>query len=258
MDDSILLVIPHYRDTDRLDPFLCDLLRVLPSTFAVLISDDGSGPEHVERLKQLTVKRRREFGSREDGARLLDPIAAPANRGKGAAVHAGWQTANEQVELLAFADSDGAVGATEILRAAEHFIERADTVDALIGSRIKILGRRIERRLSRHLSGRIFATLVSTVTGLPVYDSQCGFKMLKRQAYLAISPYAQSSGFAFDVELLLLLRHFGFAVEEFPVDWQDVRGSKVSFLRDPALMLADVIRSRRRVHVIAAPDRRKE
>jgi dolichyl-phosphate beta-glucosyltransferase len=54
-------------------------------------------------------------------------------------------------------------------------------------------------------------------------------------------------GFTFDVELCLLLRHCGFAVQEFPVDWEDVAGSKVKLVRDSVRMACDVIEIRRRV-----------
>jgi hypothetical protein len=57
----------------------------------------------------------------------------------------------------------------------------------------------------------------------------------------------RSHGFAFDVELLLLAEKYGYQIEEFPVDWRDVLGGKVSLLRDPLPMLVDVWRERERV-----------
>jgi dolichyl-phosphate beta-glucosyltransferase len=117
----------------------------------------------------------------------------------------------------------------------------------LFANRVKMLGRRVERSLTRHLSGRVFATLVSNVGRVPAYDTQCGLKMLGVEAYGRIRPHQRTVGFAFDVELCLLLLRFGLRVVEFPVDWRDVPGSKVRLLRDSWRMAWEVFRIRRRV-----------
>lgn len=238
-----LLVIPHFRDTSRLGPFLEELDAVLPSHFAVLVSDDGSGQEEVARLCSLLSRKRRSI--RPDGPILLDPLLHERNTGKGGAVVRGWET-GEGYSLLAFADADGAVSASEILRAEQYFRSQSD-YDVLLGSRIKMLGRSIRRNPVRHVSGRVFATLVSAVSGLPAYDTQCGFKILTRRAFECVRPHMVSTGFAFDVELCLLLLKTGNSVIEFPLDWSDVPGSKLNLLRDSIKMTVEVFRIRRRV-----------
>jgi dolichyl-phosphate beta-glucosyltransferase len=143
------------------------------------------------------------------------------------------------------------VCAKEILRAEESFRDECDKgFSALFGSRVKMLGRTVERSLKRHLSGRIFATLVSNLGGVPAYDTQCGLKFLKADAYRKIAPFMQCQSFAFDVELCLLLRKFGCPILEFPVDWSDIPGSKVRLVRDGLRMALEVIRIRRRVDAI--------
>lgn len=250
MNPRILLVIPHYRDTRRLRSFLDGLLNRLDENFAILVSDDGSGEADFSRLKELiSSERERLAGSPGGKPVLLDPLTARKHRGKGAAVYAGWRTATH--EIVAFADADGAVSPAEILRAADYFFQNSDRLDLLAGSRIKMLGRKVRRRLARHLCGRVFATLVSAITGLHhVYDSQCGLKLMKREVFFAIQPHCQSSGFAFDVEMLLWTKKLGYRMEEFPVDWMDVNGSKVSVLRNFLPMLLDLTRTRRRVRKI--------
>jgi hypothetical protein len=110
-----------------------------------------------------------------------------------------------------------------------------------------MLGRIVERSLKRHLSGRVFATLVSIVGRVPAYDTQCGLKILRRSAFEKIRPHQQTIGFAFDVELCLLLRKFGCRIIEFPVDWSDIPGSKVNLLRDSTRMAREVFKIRHRV-----------
>jgi dolichyl-phosphate beta-glucosyltransferase len=73
---------------------------------------------------------------------------------------------------------------------------------------------------------------------------------LRREAFTQIAPYMKTPGFAFDVELCLLLQKFGFHTIEFPVDWSDIPGSKVRLVRDGLRMAVEVIRIRRRVDAI--------
>jgi dolichyl-phosphate beta-glucosyltransferase len=137
--------------------------------------------------------------------------------------------------------------AREILRAEEHMRSPGCAADALFAGRFKMLGRRVDRTLRRHLAGRVFATLVSELSHVPIYDSQCGLKILRNAALRTVYPHLSEEGFAFDVELLLLLIKAGMTVEEFPVDWDDVPGSKVSLLRDSWRMARQVISINRRL-----------
>jgi glycosyltransferase involved in cell wall biosynthesis len=177
---------------------------------------------------------------------LLMPLFVNRNTGKGGAVYRGWQN-SEGYSLIAFVDADGAVSASEIVRAESFFRFVASDADALFGSRVKILGRSIQRHFVRHLAGRIFATLVSELTKIPVYDTQCGLKIIKTEAYQKTKFYHSSKGFAFDVELLLLLLSSGARVIEFPVDWHDVPGSKINLFRDAFRMTFQVLTIRRKI-----------
>jgi len=241
---TTLLVIPFYNDAERLAPFLGELLAVLPDRFVIAVSDDGSRAEQKVRLFSLMEEAAR--GARTEGPRLLPPLTAEFNSGKGRAVIRGWALA-EGHEFVAFADAYGAVPAREILRAEEYMRSPGCAVDALFAGRFKMLGRRVDRTLRRHLAGRVFATLVSELSRVPVYDSQCGLKILRNAALRTVYPYLSEGGFAFDVELLLLLIKAGLTVEEFPVDWADVPGSKVSLLRDSWRMARQVILINRRL-----------
>jgi len=238
MAETCLLVIPSFRDAARLRPFLLDLIATLGRDFSIRISDDGSGGTEQRDLVRLIEETRGCL--RADGPVLMDPILAPRNGGKGAAVYAGWRAASEAT-VLAFADADGAVGAAEVLRLWHRLKTGAPGgVDALFASRILKLGRQVDRRATRHYAGRIFATCVSQFTGVRVYDSQCGLKFVRRDAFEVIDPFLQASRLAFDVELMLALVAGGFRIEEAAVDWRDVPGGSVSILRHAAPMLLEV------------------
>lgn len=244
MPEGTLLVVPCYNDVARLSEFLPELVGGLPGRFRVLVSDDGSEEGEREALRELV-------GGLAGGGVGVEVVFAERNTGKGGAVMRGWGR-GEGCDLLAFVDADGAVGVGEVVR-AEEFLRsgEGEGVSALFGSRVKMLGRTVERSLGRHLSGRVFATLVSSLGGVPAYDTQCGLKIVRRGALERIGGYLECEGFAFDVELCLLLRRAGLAIVEFPVDWRDVPGSKVSLVRDAWRMAWEVVRIVRRVEGVS-------
>lgn len=246
-----LLVIPHFQHLDHLRRFLPTLTDRLDARISILVSDDGSGPDVARSLESFLASERERTGR----ANLLPPLVTAVNRGKGHAVYAGWRAAGSE-EWLAFVDADGAVSVDEINRAWTRLCDEPDQPDILIGSRVAKLGRNVERTFFRHASGRIFATIASVVSGLTVYDSQCGLKFIRAAAFRRIEPFVKADRFSFDMELLMLASAAGCGIEEFPIDWHHVPGGKVSVLRHSLPMLAELLRARRNVsqirHALAA------
>jgi glycosyltransferase involved in cell wall biosynthesis len=241
---ACLLVIPCYRDSARLRPFLESLAAGLPAAFTILVVDDGSGAAEARSLVE-TVRAVRDAAP-AGGPQIKEPLLLEGNRGKGAAVRAGWMSGGD-FDLAAFADADGSVSAAEILRGYDFLRARLDNLDGILASRLAALGRTVRKRWIRHVCGRIFATAVTTLSGLPYYDTQCGFKLIKAEALKPLLPRLRSDRFSFDVELLLELRAAGARLREFPVDWVHQPGSKISMFRDAPPMLLDVWRASRRV-----------
>ena len=115
-------------------------------------------------------------------------------------------------------------------------------VDIAFGSRAldrTLIG--VHQPWRREQAGRIFNLLVRTATGLPFWDTQCGFKAFRLEACRPILEAAQIEGFAFDVELLYFAHRAGLRIREVPVRWNHAEGSKVSFFRDSLRMLREVI-----------------
>jgi dolichyl-phosphate beta-glucosyltransferase len=242
-----LIAIPCFRESKRLPLFLdplCDELAEAPFQTSIVIVDDGSGHSEAAALRSVVDDFRTRY------PRLIgDPIFLKQNLGKGGAVYAGWKAAlgNPAPELLCFVDADGAVPAYEVRRLIEQlFADRDHRWDGLFGSRVKMLGSTVKRRALRHYTGRVFATFASVLTGIEIYDSQCGLKVIRRTAYAAIEKQLSEKRFSFDVELTLLLIKSGFKIREVPINWEEVPGSKVKILRDSIRMFSGVVRIRQR------------
>ena len=246
------IIIPCYKESQRLPSFLGSLAeeisrRQVPATITAV--DDGSGEAEATRLKEIVSRARAGFPQV-----INPPMLLTSNRGKGGAVRAGWQEAGQRgVDLLCFADADGATSAEEVCNLITHLMSNASGMDGVLGSRVKLLGKTIERHFRRHLVGRCFATLTTLITGLEVYDSQCGAKVIKRELFDAIHPLLQEDGFVFDVELILAALQAGFKLVEVPVSWHEVPGSRLNILAEVFRMGVGLTRIRKHLGTLPVP-----
>lgn len=164
----------------------------------------------------------------------------PANLGKAGAVRAGFLEAFRlEYPVIGFWDADLSTPLAEIL--AFRRLLANGPCEMVLGARVKLLSRPIERQLSRHYLGRIFATLASLTLGETVYDTQCGAKLFANTPRLRqVFSLPFTVGWIFDVEILarfvLLARHGAapplarIACEQPLCQWRDVPGSKVNVL----------------------------
>jgi dolichyl-phosphate beta-glucosyltransferase len=243
---SVVVTIPAFNEAKRLPPFLGALLPLLNSLDAVAhihvqIVDDGSRPEEKALCRAEIERRKSQYPNL-----CLTFLELPRNEGKGGAILHGWR-AVPNADFYLFVDSDGAVPASEVARLLHLALQRKEPV-SIFGSRIKMLGKSIERSALRHYSGRLFAFLVGTYINPDIYDSQCGLKILPGAHFRRVDKYLTGNRFAFDVELLAAATVHGLPIEEAPIDWHDVAGSKVSLVRDTLRMARSVASIHRLVH----------
>jgi hypothetical protein len=140
----------------------------------------------------------------------------------------------------AFFDADLSTPIKELPKIVEPIA--TGRLDIAFGSRAldrKLIGNRQSWR--REQAGRVFNLIVRLATGLPFWDTQCGFKAFRMASCRPIIEAARIEGFGFDVELLLLAQHAGLKLEEIPVRWNHCEGSKVHFVHDSLRMLREVI-----------------
>jgi len=241
MSDRVLLVIPCLRESGRIEPFLDSLRDELrdDDAVSVLVVEDGGGKIEQDKMHHLIEARRARWPG------LLPMMTLGQNIGKGGAVYAAW-AASAGYGWLAFVDADGSCPAYEVKRLIGLARQQRDVT--LFGSRICMLGRHIKRDFHRHLIGRAYATIVSEMLDIPVYDSQCGLKLVPAAAFEKIRPLVRVLGFAFDVELLCALLDTGGVVHEVPIDWHETGGGKVRLVSDSLRMFRDVLAIRRCRH----------
>jgi hypothetical protein len=155
------------------------------------------------------------------------------NGGKAEAIRQGVLSVQEgQYDYIGYLDADLATPLEELPRLMEY-TAKTPAPYFIMGSRIKLLGfSKIDRKLSRHYIGRIFATVVSNMLQLSVYDTQCGAKLIKSEIAKELFKKPFLSKWLFDVELLFRLKKlrqdYKSRIYEVPLRrWQDVAGSKI-------------------------------
>lgn len=222
------LVVPCFNEEARLRPeAFVSFVERRPEISFVFV-DDGSSDGTAEVLERMASER-------PDRIRA---VRLPRNRGKAEAVRRGVLTALEdEPDFFGYWDADLATPLEALPEFLRVLRERPE-VEIVMGARVRLLGRRIRRRRARHYPGRVFATLVSLLLDLPVYDTQCGaklFRSVSRTRSVFSEPF--SVGWIFDVEMLA--RYVGLVradpaapspeatIYELPLrEWTDVEGSK--------------------------------
>lgn len=225
------IIVPCHNEAKRLNvsAFIEETKRNSSLTF--IFVNDGSTDETPKILGALC----------RDHPAQMWCVDLERNRGKAEAVRQGFLSAlKSEFVNIGYWDADLATP----LDVVGKFCEILETSGAgiVMGSRVQLLGRRIERSTTRHYLGRVFATFASWILRLPVYDTQCGAKVFKKNEDLGIifgRPFEVN--WVFDVEILarflLIEKDRGrtplteYAVE-YPLErWTDVPGSKIK-LRD--------------------------
>jgi len=229
------VVIPAYNEAQRLPAYLSEVVAYFDGRgelYEVIVVDDGSADETAARVLE---------------AQSIHPAVTlhrlAENRGKGFAVRAGMRAARGDLRLMA--DADGATPIAEVKR-LETVIQAG--ADLAVGSRaLPDPSVRREVRIHRKVSGEIFNFFARRMGVGKVTDTQCGFKLFRGAVAEALFGELETTGFGFDVELLMLARRRRYRVIEVAINWADQPGSKVEVLRDGPRMLAQIVRARIRL-----------
>ena len=224
-------VIPAYQDENHIGDIV---RRTREQLDHVLVIDDGSTDHTAQR-------------ARAAGAEV---IVHNQNCGKGEALKTGlghWL--DQEVRWVVLLDSDGQHLPEEI----DRFIAAADSAMGpafFIGNRMNNLAGMpfIRRIVNRFMSRRI-----SRVCGQEIPDTQCGYRMLKRE----LIPELLGGGHRFDyeTEVLIIASRKGYRIESVPIStvYTD-QVSKIHPMRDAIHFFKLMWRYRKRATAVSTTD----
>ncbi len=224
---KIVLVIPCYNEAERLPTIeIASFVKEKNGQIGIILVNDGSTDSTGEIINAIAAD-----------TPMMRTLHLPRNQGKAEAVRQGILTAlKDDADWVGFWDADLATPLEEL----DRFIAEKDNrrYEAVVGCRLARLGSLVKRRLSRHYLGRVFATTVSCLLRIPLYDSQCGAKIFSRGLAEKVFERPFISRWLFDVEIFRrIVRIYGrektqACIYECPLfQWTDVAGSKLTLLK---------------------------
>ena len=231
MSASLSVVIPAYNEVARLGKTLRDVVGYLQENFPdgeLIVVDDGSSDETADLARTVF---------QDSGSLRTSVISYKSNLGKGRAVRLGLQAARGDVAL--FSDADLSTPIDEAPKLIDPIVN--GQYDVTFGSRAldrQLIG--VHQSWRREQGGRVFNLVVRLATGMPFWDTQCGFKAFRMSVCRPLIEAATIDRFGFDVELLYLAFRAGLNLKEIPVRWDHNEGSKITLFTDSFKMVNEV------------------
>ncbi len=236
MKPDVSIVVPAFNEQDRLGDSINTILAYLALNGVkgeLIVVDDGSGDATAAIAESACAK----FPDADTKV-----IRYAENRGKGFAVKTGLLAVSADVALFSDADLSTPIG--EINKLIDPIT--VGDYDVTFGSRAldrSLIGTHQPWR--REQGGRVMNLIIKTMSGLPFYDTQCGFKAFNMTKFRPLLDLMTIDRFGFDVEFLFVAKRNDLRLAEIPVRWNDVEGSKVSVVRDTRRMISELNQIRR-------------
>ena len=232
---KISIIIPAYNESavikekmTTLDSWCKDNL----ADYEIIIVNDGSRDNTWEIVKNELVC-----------DHIID-AGYGDNRGKGGALKAGISLSCG--DIIVTTDCDLAYGC-EVIGQAVQIMENDSGIKVLIGSRSKAKNGFEGYPLIRKLASKVYFKVLSTYSGLKVSDSQCGFKCYERETAKKLFSELESTGFAFDLEILLRAKNNKIDIHEMPVKIKSHDNSKINVFKETFRMLREASEIKRRL-----------
>lgn len=219
-----LFIIPFYNEERRIliDEFALAFKSF--NTIDFLLVNDGSSDFTQQIIENFSIC----FSN-------VKVLNLEKNQGKAEAIRVGILYSKDSgYNYFGYLDADLSTPIAEVVKLLE-FSQINPHLKLIMGSRIKLLGNTIIRSSKRHYLGRIFATIISKcILKTPIYDTQCGAKIIKEDIVYELFKDQFQTRWLFDIEMLL--RHKkGYenleeTVAEFPLSiWIEKGNTKIKF-----------------------------
>jgi dolichyl-phosphate beta-glucosyltransferase len=225
----ISIIIPGFNEEKRIQNTLYTLFEFCfhrLSHFEIIFVDDGSTDQTANIVKKLSSR-----------IHHVQYLGYTKNKGKGYAIRFGLRHAKG--DYIFFTDADLPYDPNFLFRAIETF-ERS-TCDIISGSRhLKQSRNNAGLSQKRIWASRIFSQMVHQLFGIEATDTQCGIKGFRHACAKKIIQHSQVNGYAFDVEIFIMARHFNWQVDYLPVVLVNNQFSKIRLGFDSFYILCDI------------------
>jgi len=238
---DLSVIVPAYNEEDRLPVMMEETMEYLEKRqardssflYEVIIVDDGS----KDKTSMIGLKQSDLYG-----AEKVRVLTLQKNRGKGGAVRLG--VLSSRGKHILFVDADGASKFSDLDKLESNMVEQKEKAKSLaktnqnlknLESMSIVCGSRAHLEENAIASRSMFRTFLMKAFHLVVWllavrgvrDTQCGFKLLTRDAAIHLFLNLHVERWAFDVDMLYLAQHFGIPAGEVAIQWQEIEGTKM-------------------------------
>ena len=232
-EPSLLLLIPAYNEERRIEPVLRDYGRYFKENyhgkFQLVVVLNGCKDDTIGVVWRVTAD-----------YPAISAIEFSEAIGKGGALIEGLRLA-PLADLIGYVDADGATPP----HAFHDLVKHMAGVDCVIGSRwLPGAVLHVEQSGRRQFASRVFHLVVQGLVWMNIRDTQCGAKVMRREAVDKVHSSLRIADMAFDINLLYSLKHAGYRIREVPTEWTDKIGSKVTLVGTSLVMFLSVVRIR--------------
>jgi glycosyltransferase involved in cell wall biosynthesis len=229
-DPYLSIIIPVYNEEKRLPTALrqvSDFIDQQTFNCEVVVVENGSRDRTLEIAEEFAV------------SHPAFQVLSESKPGKGNAIRRGMLHARGAYRF--FCDVDFSMPVSEIPR---FFPPAIQDVDITIASREAPGAVRFDEPQYRHLTGRVFNTLVRLLVLPGLHDTQCGFKCFRAEVAKELFKLQTLDGWSFDSEVLFIARRKGYSILEIPIPWYYNPDSRVRLIKDSYQMAVDMLRIR--------------
>ena len=231
---KLSVVIPAYKEEKRLLKSLSAIKKYQMShDFAIetIVVVDGSPDQTGETARKYQPE-----------LKNLKVIDRKENKGKGYTVKEGMLLAKGKYVL--FTDADNSTPFEQV----DKLLKYIDMYEVVIGSRYCKGGKLAHPQpLSRIIGSRGLNAVIQLLAVRGIKDTQCGFKLFRREAAQEIFKRQTFDRFSFDIEVLAIARKLGYKTKEVGITWYDDPHSTVNPIKDGLRMLSDSLQVRKNI-----------
>ena len=120
----------------------------------------------------------------------------------------------------------------------------SDSIDKIYFGSRSLPNSVITYKIYRKFLGIIFSNFVKFLFKTNLKDTQCGFKLYKKETAKKIFKQLKNHGFSHDVEIIKLCQKLNIKIEEIPVNWIHRKDSKLNIFYDTFKMFFELIKIR--------------
>jgi len=232
-EPSLLLLIPAYNEERRIEPVLRDYGRYFQQNyhgkFQLVVVLNGCKDDTIGVVRRVAAD-----------YPAITALEFQEAIGKGGALIEGLKLA-PLADLIGYVDADGATPP----HAFHELVKHIGGVDCVIGSRwLPGAVLHVEQSGQRRFASRVFHLIVQLLFWMNIRDTQCGAKVMRREAVEKVHSLLRIADMAFDINLLYSLKRAGYRIREVPTEWTDKIGSKVTLVGTSLVMFLSVVRIR--------------